>query len=179
MHMPKSRAATMEGWKERMLSKLALAGKAPIANNTRVWGICRLRRLVGSGQGAQPPKLNSACVFLGTAGGTGVAVGSLLAVLNHMPLVRYTASSTASFVLLMGCFSGECALLQLRCLLPSTATAVLTGSERCSHGERGLQVQQQQRLQTAAAPPASLLPLVPCSDARDGALPAKYRQRGQ
>ena len=40
------------------------------------------------------------------AGVTGVAVGSILGTLNNAPLLRFTAASTASFVLLMGCFSG-------------------------------------------------------------------------
>lgn len=48
------------------------------------------------------------------AGGTGVVVGSLLAVLNNAPLVRHTATSTASFVLVMGCFSGTHVLLTSR-----------------------------------------------------------------
>lgn len=40
------------------------------------------------------------------AGVAGVAVGSVLGTLNNAPLLRFTAASTASFVLLMGCFSG-------------------------------------------------------------------------
>jgi hypothetical protein len=35
-------------------------------------------------------------------------VGSILAVLNNAPFVRHTAMSTASFVIVMGCYSGGC-----------------------------------------------------------------------
>ena len=40
------------------------------------------------------------------AGGVGATVGSVLSVVQQQPLVRFTALSTASFLMLTGCFSG-------------------------------------------------------------------------
>lgn len=36
-----------------------------------------------------------------------MAVGSVLAVLQQQPVARFTAASTASFLMLAGCFAGE------------------------------------------------------------------------
>ncbi len=35
-------------------------------------------------------------------------MGSVLSVVHQHPLVRFTAASTASFLMLTGCFSGMC-----------------------------------------------------------------------
>ena len=56
--------------------------------------------------GVHPPSQNSASLPELCAGGTGAVVGSLLSVVQRQPLVRFTAASTASFLMLAGCFSG-------------------------------------------------------------------------
>lgn len=36
-----------------------------------------------------------------------MVVGSMLAILNNVPIAKHTATSTLSFVLVMGCFAGK------------------------------------------------------------------------
>ncbi|PSC68115.1 mitochondrial import inner membrane translocase subunit Tim17-A [Micractinium conductrix] len=79
---------------------------------------------------------------LTVAGGVGVAVGSVLSVLQQQPLARFTAASTASFLMLAGCFSlvQEASRL-VRCRdspLNSVAAGAATGALLYkSHGRSG------------------------------------------
>lgn len=50
--------------------------------------------------------INTVLAFECPAGGVGATVGSVLSVVQQQPLVRFTALSTASFLMLTGCFSG-------------------------------------------------------------------------
>ncbi|KAL4427821.1 hypothetical protein ABPG75_001910 [Micractinium tetrahymenae] len=62
------------------------------------------------------------------AGSAGAAVGSVLSVLQQQPLVRFTAASTASFLMLAGCFSVVQEASRLVRCRDSPANSVLAGA---------------------------------------------------
>lgn len=55
-------------------------------------------------------------------------VGSMLAVMHNVPVVRNTATSTASFLIVMGCFSGR-AHRVWRCCLAVGCLCCLTAKQ--------------------------------------------------
>ncbi|PRW56707.1 mitochondrial import inner membrane translocase subunit tim17 [Chlorella sorokiniana] len=79
------------------------------------------------------------------AGGVGAVVGSVLSVVQQQPLVRFTAASTASFLMLTGCFSVvqegsrlvRCRDSPLNSVLGGAATGALLFASHGQPGARG------------------------------------------
>lgn len=79
------------------------------------------------------------------AGGVGATVGSVLSVVQQQPLVRFTALSTASFLMLTGCFSVvqeasrllRCRDSPLNSVLGGAATGALLFKSHGQPGARG------------------------------------------
>lgn len=151
-----TRCAEAAGWEDRVARKLTVAGKRGWGGGGAGW------RLAASSSGGGSVHLVPALTPFSshprtpTAGGVGVAVGSVLSVLQQQPLARFTAASTASFLMLAGCFSREplpncqfdmstwCAAVPARCEAKPTQGGM-----------------HQQRMHLQLLQPAAALPRLP------------------
>lgn len=78
-----------EGWEARIRSKLSIAGKQ-----------CDLIQTFSHPNLTLSDPISSAAV-------TGVGLGAVLATRHNTPLVRTAATSTASVLILVGCFASK------------------------------------------------------------------------
>ena len=109
----RTRCTEVAGWQDRIITKLTVAGDlAQACNLPPLLAASRLPP-AASRRAAQPPwspPVNSPAeaseCFSALAGGVGAVVGGLLSVVQQQPALRLTAISTASFLMLTGCFSG-------------------------------------------------------------------------
>jgi hypothetical protein len=150
----KTRCNEVAGWDERMISKLTVAGEAGMPVMAAV-----AEHQQRTAARHCPLLMFNACSLCCShiAGGTGAAVGSVLSVMHQQPMVRFTAASTASFLMLAGCFSGEPRPKRwlLASVGPCSALSTRKTAQRCC-------------MRACAAPARSLpaRPPPPCSGPR-------------